>query len=50
MCATGLLDEKGKVLSNKHLGRNLYLLTVESPQLAKLMEPGQFVHTLIPGM
>lgn len=50
MCATGLLDEKGKVLSNEFLGRNLFLLKVESPELAKLMAPGQFVHTLIPGM
>lgn len=50
MCATGLLDEQGKILSNERVGRNLYLMTVESPQLAKLMQPGQFVHTLAPGM
>ena len=50
MCSTGLLEEQGRILSNSYLGRNLYLLTVESPELARLMEPGQFVHTLIPGM
>ncbi len=50
MGGSGLVDEKGRVLTNEHLGCNLYLLKVESPEIAARIEPGQFVHTLIPGM
>ena len=50
MGASGLIDEKGRVLANEHMGRNLYLLKVESPEIAARIEPGQFVHTLVPGM
>ncbi|MBO4365256.1 MAG: dihydroorotate dehydrogenase electron transfer subunit, partial [Eggerthellaceae bacterium] len=32
------------------MGRNLYLLKVESPEIAARIESGQFVHTLVPGM
>lgn len=48
--ATGLVDEEGKVLSNEHLGRNLYLMEVESPGISAALQPGQFVHMRLPGM
>ncbi len=50
MAATGLLDESGKVLSNTHLGRNLYLMEVESPEISAALQPGQFVHMHLPNM
>ena len=50
MSSPNLVEERGRVLSNDHLGRNLYLVTVESEEIAKALLPGQFVHTLVPGM
>lgn len=50
MPASGLVEETGKVLSNEHLARNLYLMEVESPRIADALQPGQFVHMRLPGM
>lgn len=48
--SSGLVDEKGRVLSNEHLGCSLYLVKLESPRIAQSLAPGQFVHTQLPGM
>ena len=45
-----LTNETGTILRNDQVGPNLYLLEVESPDIARRVEPGQFVHTKIPGM
>ena len=49
-CKVALKEEKGKILSNQALGRNLYLMRIESPILASQVQPGQFVHTQVSGM
>lgn len=45
-----LVNEKATVLSNQCVGPRLWLLTVRCPQVAAAVEPGQFVHMLVPGM
>ena len=35
---------------NVCVGPNLYLMTLEAPAIAASIEPGQFVHMLVPGM
>ncbi len=43
-------DAQAKVLANEQLTDRLWLLTVEAGDLASKVQPGQFVHMLIPGM
>lgn len=45
-----LVNEKGRVLRNEQVGPNLYVMEVASPDIARRVEPGQFVHTKVPGM
>lgn len=45
-----LVNETGRVLRNGQVGPNLYVMEVESPDIAGRVEPGQFVHTKVPGM
>ena len=45
-----LQDEESFVLSNEQLGKNLFLIRLKSPLIAASVQPGQFVHTKIPGM
>lgn len=45
-----LIDEKARILSNEQVGPELFLMRLESPLLARGMEPGQFVHMKICGM
>lgn len=44
-----LVNERARVLGNEQLGPRLHLLTLESPQVAGCIEPGQFVHVKVPG-
>lgn len=45
-----LLNEKAHIIENRAVGPKLYLITLVSPVVAAAIEPGQFVHMLIPGM
>lgn len=45
-----LVNERVRILENECVGPNLYLMTLSSPAIAAAIEPGQFVHTKIPGM
>ncbi len=45
-----LRNERARILGNKPVGPNLYLMTLESPQIAASIQPGQFVHMKVPGM
>ncbi len=45
-----LVNETGRLRSNEQVGPKLYVMEVEAPEIAARLEPGQFVHTKIPGM
>ena len=45
-----LTNETGTILRNEQVGPNLYVMEVESPDIAGRVAPGQFVHTRLPGM
>jgi dihydroorotate dehydrogenase electron transfer subunit len=45
-----LVNEVATIISNEKLGPRLYLMKLISPQIAKGILPGQFVHMQIPGM
>lgn len=45
-----LVNETAHVLANANVGPRLFLMTVDSPQIAGSIKPGQFVHMLVPGM
>ena len=45
-----LVNEKARILSNECVGPLLYVMVLESPEIAAAVEPGQFVHMLVPGM
>lgn len=45
-----LVCEDARVLANEEAGPRLYFLTLESPQIAARLQPGQFVHLQVPGM
>lgn len=45
-----LVNEKAPILANDDLGCNLWLMTLRAPDIAHGIEPGQFVHMLVPGM
>ena len=45
-----LVCEDARVLANEEAGPRLYFLTLESPQIASRLQPGQFVHLQVPGM
>lgn len=45
-----LVNERARILSNAGVGPSLYLMTLEAPQIAAAIEPGQFVHMKVPGM
>ena len=44
-----LIDEKAIVLRNDNVGPRLYIMELESPQVAPLVLPGQFVHMKLNG-
>lgn len=48
MCET--LQRSGVVIANRKLTSNLFLLEVESPDIARMLQPGQFIHVRIPAM
>ena len=45
-----LINEQARIVENECVGPRLYLMVLESPQIAKTIKPGQFVHVRIPGM
>lgn len=45
-----LVNERARVLGNECVGPNLHVMTLQSPDIAASIEPGQFVHMKIPGM
>lgn len=45
-----ILETPGKVLANTQVDSRLWLLDVEAPDVAARIQPGQFVHVLIPRM
>lgn len=45
-----LVNEKAPIIANDEIGCNLWLMTVRAPEIARSIEPGQFVHMLVPGM
>lgn len=45
-----LVNERARILENGEVGPNLYLMTLDAPDIAASIEPGQFVHMLVPGM
>ena len=45
-----LFNERAQLLSNAMIGQSLYLMVLRSPKIALLVQPGQFVHLMIPGM
>ena len=51
MCITGkLIDEGAVVASNNNVGPRLWVMRLQAPQIAKCVQPGQFIHMRIPGM
>lgn len=46
----GLINEKTRIVSNARLFGKLHLMTLEAPELAQRLAPGQFVHMKVPGM
>ena len=44
------LQRSGTVVANRKLANNLYLLDIESSEIARAMGAGQFIHVKIPGM
>lgn len=45
-----LINETARILSNEYAGPRLHLMTLEAPQIAASIEPGQFVHMKVPRM
>lgn len=45
-----LVNERARIIKNVCVGPNLYVMTLVSPEIATRIEPGQFVHMLVPGM
>lgn len=45
-----MLEERAAVVANEQVSQRLYMLSLESPQIAAALQPGQFVHLQVPGM
>lgn len=45
-----ILDQAAPLKSNMQVDERLYVATLDQPEIAKSLKPGQFVHMLIPGM
>ena len=45
-----LVNECARILGNACVGPRLHVVTLESPEIAARIEPGQFVHMKIPNM
>ena len=46
---TQLVDETACIVTNEQVGPRLHLMQLESPTIAHSIEPGQFVHMMVPG-
>jgi len=45
----GPLNETARILSNEQVGPRLHVISLESPEIARSVLPGQFVHMKVPG-
>lgn len=45
-----ILDRPAPIKSNVQVDERLYIVTLDAPDIARCITPGQFVHMLIPGM
>ncbi|MBR3182524.1 MAG: dihydroorotate dehydrogenase electron transfer subunit [Eggerthellaceae bacterium] len=45
-----LVNEKARILTNENVGPRLHLMVIESPIIAKSIQPGQFVHVKFPDL
>ena len=45
-----LVNENALILGNVCVGPRLHVMTLESPEIAASIEPGQFVHMKVPRM
>ena len=45
-----LFEESALVCANKQVGPGLFGIELESPRIARSLQPGQFVHLQVPGM
>ncbi len=48
--ATTPVDELARVMSNVELAPAIHVMELDAPQIARMVQPGQFVHMQIPGM
>ena len=46
---TQLVNERARIVSNEQVGPRLHVVTLESPEIARGIMPGQFVHMKLPG-
>ena len=46
---TQLVNERACIVKNVQVGPRLHVLTLESPEIAGSIQPGQFVHMRVPG-
>lgn len=46
---TQLVNERARIVANEQVGPRLHVLTLESPGIARDVQPGQFVHMKVPG-
>ena len=44
-----LFNEGARIVSNECVGPRLHVLELESPEIARRIQPGQFVHVRVPG-
>ena len=44
-----LVNEHARIVSNSCVGPRLHVLVLESPEIARRIKPGQFIHIKIPG-
>lgn len=44
-----LVNERARVVLNEQVGPRLHVMTLESPDIAQALQPGQFIHMKVPG-
>ena len=44
-----LVNESAAIIANENVGPRLHVLTLDSPKIARCIQPGQFVHVKVPG-
>lgn len=46
---TQLVDERARIVANEPVGPRLHVITLETPVIARDIQPGQFIHMRVPG-